>query len=73
MAIRHRNNSLFYRSERGAQVGDLYMTLLYTAQLHGEDPLHYLTTLLQHAADLAREPAAWMPWNYRATLAARSS
>jgi transposase len=27
MAIRHRNNSLFYRSERGARVGDIYMTL----------------------------------------------
>jgi len=30
MAIRHRNNSLFYRSQRGARVGDIYMALIYT-------------------------------------------
>jgi hypothetical protein len=38
MSIRHRNNSLFYRSERGAHVGDIYMTILYTAELRHETP-----------------------------------
>ena len=42
MAIRHRNNSLFYRSQRGARVGDIYMALIYTAELHAENPLEYL-------------------------------
>jgi transposase len=69
MAIRHRNNSLFYRSERGADVGDLYMTLIYTAQLHGENAFEYLTALLRHASDVADDPAAWLPWTFRATLA----
>lgn len=69
MAIRHRNNSLFYRSERGAEVGDLYMTLIHTAQLHGENAFEYLTALLRHARDVAEDPAAWLPWTFRATLA----
>jgi transposase len=68
MAIRHRRNSLFYRSTRGARVGDIYMTLLYTAQLHGENPFAYLTALLAHEALVTRQPAHWLPWNYRATL-----
>lgn len=70
MAIRHRNNSLFYRSERGAKVGDLYMSLIHTAQLHGENAFEYLTVLLSHASDIADDPAAWLPWNFRVTLAA---
>jgi hypothetical protein len=70
MAIRHRNNSLFYRSERGADVGDLYMTLIHTAQMHGENAFEYLTALMRHASIVADDPAAWLPWTYRATLAA---
>jgi hypothetical protein len=69
MAIRHRNNSLFYKTERGARTGDLYMALVYTAELHGENPFHYLVALFEHAAELAADPAAWLPWSYRATLA----
>jgi transposase len=72
MAIRHRNNSLFYRTERGAEVGDVYMTLICTAQLHHENPFDYLVALLVHEADVAADPAAWLPWTFRATLARAS-
>lgn len=73
MAIRHRNNSLFYRSERGADVGDLYMTLIHTAQLHGVNAFEYLTALLRHVSDIADDPAAWLPWTVHATLAGRAA
>ena len=72
MAIRHRNNSLFYRSQRGARVGDIYMALIYTAELHGENPFEYLVALFVHSADVAADPAAWLPWTFRATLARAS-
>lgn len=70
MAIRHRNNSLFYRNERGALVGDIYMTILYTAELQGKNPLHYLTELMLHEKAVTEDPAVWLPWTYRDTLAA---
>jgi transposase len=63
-AILHRKNALFYKTQRGAEVGDLYMSLIHTADLAGVNAVDYLTALQQHAADLARAPAAWMPWNY---------
>jgi transposase len=72
MAIRHRNNSLFYRSQRGARVGDIYMALIYTAELHGENPFEYLVALFVHSADVAADPTAWLPWTFRATLARAS-
>jgi len=45
------------------------MTLIYTAELHGENPFHYLTALLRHADAVAATPAKWVPWRYRETLA----
>ena len=68
MAIAHRKNSLFYRSLHGANVGDIYMTIIYTARLHGVNPFDYLNALQRHAADVARKPADWLPWIYRTTL-----
>jgi hypothetical protein len=67
-AILHRKNALFYRTKNGARVGDLFMSLIYTAELSGANPFDYLTELQCHAVDLARAPALWLPWNYRATL-----
>jgi transposase len=69
-AIRHRNNSLFYRTARGARVGDIYMSLLHTAELAGENAFDYLTALFENEAAVAADPAAWLPWTCRTTLAA---
>jgi hypothetical protein len=68
-AITHRNNSLFYKTEHGALVGDIYMSLIYTCQLNGVNPFDYLTELQRHSKELAANPKEWMPWNYQATLA----
>jgi len=68
-AILHRKNSLFYKTQNGARVGDLYMSLIATAKLAKADPLHYLTELQRHAEQVAAKPSEWMPWNYREALA----
>ncbi len=69
MAIRHRNNSLFFKTAHGAQVGDIFMSLIETAVLDGENVFDYLTEVQRHAKAVAADPAAWLPWTYRATLA----
>jgi len=71
-AVLHRKNALFYRTLHGAQVGDLFMSLIHTCQLCGANSFEYLIELERHAAELASHPADWMPWNYRDTLAAAS-
>jgi len=71
MAIRLRNASLFYKSLRGANVGDLYMSLIFTAEMNGENSFEYLFALFEHESELAENPSAWLPWTFRATLAAR--
>jgi transposase len=63
-AILHRKNAYFYKTQNGARVGDLFMSLIHTCELHGANPFHYLTELQKHARELAAAPAQWMPWNY---------
>ena len=67
--ILHRKNAMFYLTDNGAHVGDMYMSLIYTCQLCGANPFDYLTQLQRHAAEVAAKPACWMPWNYRDALA----
>ena len=69
-AILHRKNSLFYKTENGARIGDAYMSLIHTCQLNGVDPLRYLIALLEHRAQVAAAPEAWLPWNYPGSPAA---
>jgi hypothetical protein len=68
-AVLHRKNALFYKTLNGAQVGDLFMSLIHTCQLCGANSFDYLIELQRHAQELAASPAQWMPWNYRETLA----
>jgi transposase len=68
-AVLHRKNALFYRTLNGAAVGDLFMSLIHTCQLCDANSFEYLIELQRHATELAANPALWMPWNYRDTLA----
>ena len=68
-AILHRKNSLGYKTQNGARVGDLFMSLIHTCELCGANPFDYVTALERHAGELSADPKAWMPWNYRETLA----
>jgi transposase len=67
-AILHRKNAYFYKTENGARVGDLFMSLIHTCELNGVNPFDHLTVLQKHAEELCDHPADWMPWNYQDTL-----
>lgn len=64
-AIRYRNNSLFYKTEYGAMVGDVLMSLIKTARNHGIDPIAYLQDIIIHKADVKERTELWLPWNWR--------
>jgi hypothetical protein len=71
-AILHRKNALFYKTEHGAQVGDLFMSLIHTCNLAKVNPFDYLIALQEHSSDLAKHPDKWMPWNYKSQLSSLS-
>jgi hypothetical protein len=68
-AIMHRKNSMFYKTQKGAQAGDLTMSLLHSAELNQVNPFDYLVALLRNHAFVEENPEEWLPWNYQATLA----
>lgn len=67
-AILNRKNSLFFKTRYGAEVGDLFLSLIHTAELCGANPFEYLNALQRNSAAVRAKPAAWMPWNYRSAL-----
>lgn len=68
-AILHRKNSLFYKTPKGAHVGDIFMSLIYTAERQGEEPFAYLVALQRYHEQVKQSPSDWMPYNYRNTIA----
>jgi len=70
MAILHRKNSLGYKTQNGARLGDLFMSLIHTCRLCAANPLDYLNALQRHANAAREHPTRWFPWNYGQALLA---
>jgi transposase len=63
LAILHRKNSLFYKSEYGAFVGDVLMSLLFTARLNGLNPVKWLEQILTRYRVSPLEAEKLMPFS----------
>jgi transposase len=68
MAILHRKNSMSYKTLNGARVGDVFMSLIHTCQLHRVNPFEYLRALQEHGQEVAKDVGRWLPWNYTEAL-----
>ena len=71
-SILHRKNSLFYKTEHGAYIGDLFMSLIHTCNLQNINPFEYLTALQKHSSEIFQNPADWLPWSFEKTIAKKS-
>ena len=68
IVILHRKNALFYRSQFGASIGDMYMSLIHTCNLMNVNPFDYLVALQKYFTDVIKNPCKWMPWNFKKAL-----
>lgn len=69
-AILHRKGSMFYKTVTGAEVGDIYMSLVHTCRLCDVNPFDYLNALRQQRAqEVIDAPARWLPSNFREQIA----
>lgn len=64
LAVLNRKNSLFYRTEHGAAVGDVITSLVQTCALNGVRAWDYLLALVRNARAVRARPEAWLPWTY---------
>jgi transposase len=72
-AILNRKNALFYKTEHGAFIGDMFMSLIHTCNLGHINPFDYLTALQKHASEVSKNPRNWMPWNYQNNIPVNDS
>jgi len=72
-AVLHRKNALFFRTEHGALIGDLFMSLIHTCNLGDINPYDYLVVLQKYSSDVRKNPANWMPWNYQTCIPVNKS
>ncbi len=69
-----RKNSLFFKNEHGAAVGDILSSLIQTCRLNGVNAWDYLVTLIRYKEEARRNPERFLPWNYQdAAVAARAA
>ena len=66
--ILNRKNSYFYKTEFGALVGDIVMSLTQTCKAAGKNPFKYLVSLHENKDEVKKAPSQWLPWNYEQTL-----
>lgn len=67
-AIRNRKNSLFYKTEWGALVGDIHHTIIETCVRNDVNPLDYLTACQICSEELRKKTHLWLPWNFTNNL-----
>lgn len=65
LAILNRKNALFYRTEHGAAVGDLLMSIIGTCRLNNVSEWDYLLALVENSREARRDSSSWLPWNYQ--------
>lgn len=63
--VLHRKNALFFRTEHGAAVGDILMSVIETCRANGIRAWDYLVEVVRNARAVRDEPEAWLPWMYQ--------
>ena len=62
--VLQRKNSLCYKTEHGAAVGDILTSVLETCRLNQVNAWDYLVCVVRQARAVRRDPVTWLPWNY---------
>ncbi|MBA2732975.1 MAG: IS66 family transposase [Acidobacteria bacterium] len=62
LAVLNRKNALFYKTERGAAVGDVLMSVIKSCALNHVNVWEYLLAVVKNARSVERDPTAWLPW-----------
>lgn len=73
LAVLHRKNALFYKTEVGARVGDVLMSVIETCRLNGVNVWEYLLAVVRDERAVGRDPARWLPWEVGRAAAARAA
>jgi transposase len=63
--ITHRKNSLFYKTEKGAHVGDVIQSLIATCEAANINIFKYLAWIQENKSKVKADPGKFLPWNFQ--------
>jgi hypothetical protein len=64
-AVLLRKNSLFYKNEHGAEIGEILLSLIETCRLNGISAWGYLLTIVRNKSEVHSQPQQFLPWTYK--------
>ncbi|NYZ68092.1 transposase, partial [Endozoicomonas sp. SM1973] len=59
-------NSLFYKTQTGANVADVLTSVIATAASAGINVFDYLNAIQRNKAAVKANPDQWLPWDFKA-------
>lgn len=70
LVIRGRKNSLFFKTQAGADIADVLTSLIATCEKQSVNSFDYLKKIQRYSDKLRLNPENWLPWNYKDALKA---
>jgi hypothetical protein len=64
--VLHRKNALFFRTEHGAAVSDILMSVIETCRANGIRAWEYLVNVVRNRRAVRENPPGWLQWTYPA-------
>lgn len=68
LVARNRKNAMFHKTQAGASIADVVMSMLATTAEAGVNVFDYFNALQQRQAEVKANPESFLPWNYRTTI-----
>ncbi len=66
--VLRRKVSMFYKTQVGAWIGDVLMSVIETARMNDVNIFDYLVALRTHNTLVRANPDRWLPWNFQLAL-----
>ncbi|MGE4169077.1 MAG: IS66 family transposase [Candidatus Babeliales bacterium] len=67
-AVLNRKNAYFFKTEVGAKIADILMSVIETCALCQINPYQYLIAIQENKEKVLNNPELWLPWNYLKSL-----
>lgn len=68
LVIRGRKNSLFFKTQHGADIADVITSLIATCEKQKVNSFDYLKKIQRYSDKVRLNPENWLPWNYREAI-----
>jgi hypothetical protein len=62
--VLNRKNAYFFKTEAGAKIADILMSVIETCVLNKINPYNYLVAIQEHKEQVLYNSKLWLPWNY---------